>query len=251
MSDPVSMQRALLQATGFSAEEILAAASPGPPGLAGQFRRALERYRSLSGSRSAAVATERDRLDSWLRTLLAEGGLLPFGGHLLHVLSAALRAAAVFGARKTRSDDWLRARIDLAAAADRCFWNLRKTPIPFDAVEIGEDLQRLGRIALARLEMDREARGLGRFDVEGRAAAAANRILDLLVSREAKRDVFERARRLLDPSHFPPRQRLACARGLLGLAGQAGSLRVVRRCEQALRQIGDVVSSEAESANGA
>lgn len=242
MIEPLQQQQALLRTTGFTAEQILEAAGGRPGELAAMYRRVLERYRSLAGAKQQTDLVERDRLDSWLRALLGEGGLLFLGGFVLRVLVPCLRAAAVFRSKSTDPGGWLRLRLDLAAAADGCYWNLQKTPIPFDGIDLGDRLQRLGRIAAARQELDQQARGLSWLDVEARAAFGAGRVLELLSGKEAGRHIFEQVRCLLDPSRRSARERLACARGVLDLAGQAGSLEAARRCQAVLRQIAEVVA---------
>ncbi|NMB77286.1 MAG: hypothetical protein GYA21_19430 [Myxococcales bacterium] len=242
MIDALKMQEALVRATGFTAEQVLEAAGRHPGELAASYRHALGRHRTLVGDKQEAHQVERDRLDSWLGALLGEGGLLFFGGHLLRILTPCLRAAVMFRSKHTHPAGWLQLRLELAAAADGCYWNLQKTPIPFDGFDLGERLQRLGRIAGARQEMDQQARGLMWLDVEARAASGAGRVLELLSGREAGHHIFEQARCLLDPSRRSARERLACARGVLDLAGQAGSLEVARRCQVALYQIGEVAA---------
>lgn len=242
MSEPLKMQEALVRVTGFTAEQVLEAAGRSAGELAALYQRVLDRYRALAGAKQEAHRLERDRLDSWLGALLGEGGLLFFGGHLLRILTPCLRAAVMFRSKTTDPAGWLRLRLELAAAADGCYWNLQKTPIPFDGIDLGERLQRLGRIAGARQEMDQQARGLMWLDVEARAACGAGRVLELLSGKEAGRHIFEQARCLLDPSRRSARERLACARGVLDLAGQAGSLEAARRCQAALRQIGEVAA---------
>jgi hypothetical protein len=196
------------------------------------------------GRRTAEQSIELDHLDTNLRALLGEAGLLSLAGSLLGLMAPAVQAAVIFGQERVSHDDLFKLQLALEGASDVGWSRLQHTPIPLDGPGLAELAHRAGTMAAALLDLDSEANWWSRW-LRGSQLAdrSCARLLTQLAGRASVAEVWPAVRVLLDPEGAPPAERLQRVRLCYRLAGLAASIELARQVGKAFHQVAELVSA--------
>jgi len=235
MIDLVAQEERIAQLTGVGFEGLLRALDEETPAaLCERYALITDRYLCLAGKarRSAEERVELDRLDSALRMLLDEGGLMVLAGRILLVRQVARLGLQALAGRRLRPAALAQAAVQLREGAAFARAALRG-PVPVPAEELARELEQAAAAVaeLVALGLDGDAAGavrrglgrlLGRLALRGAGPAAWGAAVELAGGRRAG----------------PARARLAACWTATGLALCGGAL---RRLEGRLEDIAGLV----------
>jgi hypothetical protein len=181
MIDLVAEEERIAHLTGLGFEALLRALDDETPAdLCARYALVTDRYLSLAGKarRTPEERVELDRLDSSLRMLLDEGGLMVQAGRLLRVREAPRAAFATLAGPRLEAGALARIGALLADAARVCREGLRG-PLPVPSEDLAEALGRtaeaieeLTGLVAGRATSRTARRGLARLTARLAAAGA-------------------------------------------------------------------------------
>jgi hypothetical protein len=234
MIDLVAQEERISQLTGVGFEGLLRALDEETPAaLCERYAQIADRYLTLSGKgrRTAEERVELDRLDSALRMLLDEGGLMVLAGRILLVRQVARDGLQALAGRRLHPVVLAQAAVRLREGAAFARAGLRG-PLPMPAQELARELEQ----AAAATE---ELVALGLGDAAGAARRGLGRLLGNLAARGAGPAAWAAAVELGGARRpAQARTRLAACWTAAGLALCGGAL---RRLDERLLDIAALV----------
>jgi hypothetical protein len=244
MLDTVGEEDLVTRAAGMPFDRVLGLIDAvNQADLSAAYDAAADRYMVLAGKghRSGDEALELDRLDSALRLILGESGLLAFAAHLFEIMDSAFFGATLFRGETASGTDFYELAGALASAAALCRESFTRTPIPLDAKKLGESLDgsAVASSALARIVSDNGI--FSRITYKRRAARAVGMLTDSLLAQKAKNAAWVGFGLLVDPRQTSARERHARVGLVFRLGGLAGCLRAVRLTGDAFAKTAELV----------
>ncbi len=216
MLDLVHEEERVAHLTGLGFEELLDALDRLDPGrLSDRYAEVTDGYMTLAGKgrRTREQNIALDRLDSALRMLLGERGLLVLAGRLLHIQRAAMLGLVVFGKADPGAGELLLLQQGLARAAQLAEHGLRG-PIPVDGPGVADKAGRASAAAAALVHLRAGTGWLFGWSRRARVAEEGlSGLLGELAERDAARDAWQAAGELFDPAGSEAKE-LVCRLGL-------------------------------------
>ena len=247
MLDLVQEEEIVAQAAGMPFEQLLQTVDAvSPSNLCDVYDQAADRYMVLTGkgARSRDENLELDRLDSSLRMVLGEAGLLTFAAHLIMVIDSARRGVLVFNTTSSSAKDLGEAQLTLGLAAAASRENFKRTPIPVNSKEISELFARASSIAATLIGIRSSTPFWRRlFGSERVAGQTVAKLLDQLARPDSGSQAWLSAQRFLNPQKFSPGERIERVNLCYQLSGLAA-------CYRILQNAGDGFSNAAELVKG-
>lgn len=226
MLDLVQEEERVAHLTGLGFEELLDALDAlEPADLSERYVEISDSYMVLAGKGrpSPEEAVSLDRLDSALRMLLTEKGLLVLAGRLLHIHRAAYLGALVFAQDKPRTKALLGIQQSLARASRLADEGLRG-PVPVDAAGIADRARQASAAAASLVHLRAGGGWLTGWSNRAQAAEEGlSRLLAELASRDADQSAWEAVETVFDPQCGATEliRRLSACRKTAGWAGCA------------------------------
>jgi len=245
MLDLVREEELVTRAAGMPFDRVLGLIDAvNAADLGDAYDAAGDRYMVLTGKghRSGGEALELDRLDSALRLVLGERGLLVFASHLISILDISYRAMTIFRGGPAGSADLDDLAGQLGLAAAMCRESFERTPIPLEAKKLGDSLacSAVTASALARIV---SGNGIfSRIFYRRRAAQAVGLMTDSLIARGAEQAAWKGFGLLVDPQQTSPRERHNRVVLVFRLSGLVGCLRAVGLTSDAFGKTAELVN---------
>ncbi|MBW1807954.1 MAG: hypothetical protein JRJ87_07130 [Deltaproteobacteria bacterium] len=247
MLDLVHEEEIVTQTSGMAFEQLLQTVDAvSPANLSDVYDQATDRYMVLAGkgTRTREENLELDRLDSSLRMVLGESGLLTFAARLIMVIDSARLGVLAFKTTSSSVKDLNEARLTLGLAAATCRENFKRTPIPVNSKEISELFARASSIA-ATLSGIRSSTPFWRrlFGFEQVAGQTVARLLDQLDRSNSGNEAWLSAQKFLNPKKISSGERIERVNLCYQLSGLAA-------CYRILLDAGEGFSNAAELVKG-
>ncbi len=202
MLDLVREKERVAHRTGLGFEELLDALDGLAAGrLAERYAEVSDGYLRLAGHGRLddRAGVEFDRLDSALRMLLGDRGLLVLAGRLLHIKRAAVAGRLVFTRPQPSSRDLLLIQQSLARAARLADDGLRG-PVPVDGPQVAHHARRASAAAAALIHLRAGGGWLsGWLNRSQVAETGLSRLLADLVDGDGDQAAWEASASLFDP----------------------------------------------------
>ncbi len=244
MLDLVREEELVTRAAGMPFDRVLGLIDAvNAADLGDAYDAAGDRYMVLTGKghRSGDEALELDRLESALRLVLGESGLLVFASRLISILDISYRAMTIFrGASAAHTNPDELAGL-LGSAAALCRERLGRTPIPLDAKKLEDSLACSAATASALARIVSGDGIFSRIFYKRRAARAVGLMTDSLLARGAEQAAWKGFGLLVDPQQASPRERHDRVVLVFRLSGLAGCLRAVGLASDALGKTAELV----------
>jgi len=240
MLDLVTEEERISHLTGMAFEPLLRFIDElHPVDLVGAYEMAVDRYMVLAskGRRDSREQIELDRLDSTLRFLLGEQGLLVIAGHLLWLLDT-LRSSSPQLLDAGNNAALASAALALGQARARCHDGLLGTRLPVPVQEMIASLDRAGHLARC-CASEATARPSWLPCRRARQASALSALAEQLAAVSAGTEAW-RAARVLAAGLRPARaQRLA--NGLLALSAWLACHQAMHAAARALADCAELI----------
>lgn len=248
MLDLVSEEENVGRLTGIAFERLLGLLDEeNPAALQDLYATASDRYMILAGKgrRTPDENLGLDRLDSALRLMLGEHGLMVFAAQLLRIHAGARCGANAFRKAGGRiADAWLA----LGAAAAICRERLGRTPLPINGQRLSSLAANAAEAAEALQEMRTGHRvfGWGRRDRQAAERGTA-RLLHRLGRLQAGLPAWLAAGALLGPADASWAQRAARIESCYRTAGLLACTSIMQETGTAFREVSHLTREGLES----
>jgi hypothetical protein len=223
--DLVYAEEQVAHLTGLGFEELLDALDAVDVGnLRDRYAEVTDGYMVMAGrgNRSTEEDLLLDRIDSTLRMLLAERGLLVLAGRLLHIQRSATVGLVVFIRRRPDAQELLLTQQTLARAA-RLARDGLAGPVPVDGPKLADLAQQASNAAAELVQLRAGGGWLTGWTNRAQAAEEGlSRLLSELADRNADQATWQASANIFDPSALAAAElckRLKLCRQLAGMAG--------------------------------
>jgi len=201
-----------------------------PVSLRANYETATDRYLVLTGKghRTPAEDIELDRLDSALRMVLGDHGLLSLAARLVVIVESALYALQTFRGQQATGDQLQQLRLQ-AGRATALAADLRRAPIPMPAPELTQLFSRLADAGRSLGEIQAGDRWYHRLcGSENPARQAVSRLMDDLGKMDTGHACWSALAAMVHPDGADAGERVDRVRLCYRLGGLSACLRILQ-----------------------